>query len=552
MPLATHKNSEGLSFEIDRPCPYYLPGDNIAGRVILNTADDAAIGKVAVTFYGRVKSRIIQHHGQSTTVHRGRVKLFEFETLLYEGVYTHKQGTFTWPFNFTVPTKATPETILAGEKFKPKAKYISTEDALSLDLTLPASVYNSRDYIGRQVECYVEYVLEATVSEPEGQRYIRKAKSKSSHYPIIFRPLPPPTPIEDFNLVASSRTVTISSLKLLPENANTSLGFRDRARSIFSRDSVPKFCFDIKVEVPTTIQTFHPNPIPFLITATPGTGGTTLDPSLPSPEITLKAASVALKVFVECRAPGVWSDTKTYTIPLLKDRILNQPLTLTPATSLSGVESPSATAPSHTLDLGRLADLRVGNAKLGSRIESPLTPSFTSFNVSRHYQLTWSLEIAVADKTETLNSKTEMFTRRKGEDVAVVGPPESGGVEARGYAEGEAEDDNALTAADSGESERSSGISFWRRPRRSGEGSTGEKEKPVVLSAETTGESARERKEREARAERERNLAPERDEAPPRFETGYQHPFSDQPLQVRGRTEAEGEGEGEGLPKYQP
>ena len=67
MGLTKTEDSPGLSFEINKPQPHYSPGDTISGRVVLNTADEVALGKVVVSFWGRAKSRIIQQHGQAVT-----------------------------------------------------------------------------------------------------------------------------------------------------------------------------------------------------------------------------------------------------------------------------------------------------------------------------------------------------------------------------------------------------------------------------------------------------------------------------------------------------
>lgn len=67
MGLTKTETSPGLSFELDSSKSHYSPGDIISGRVVLNTADEVALGKVVVSFWGRAKSRIIQQHGQAVT-----------------------------------------------------------------------------------------------------------------------------------------------------------------------------------------------------------------------------------------------------------------------------------------------------------------------------------------------------------------------------------------------------------------------------------------------------------------------------------------------------
>ncbi|OQU99833.1 Arrestin or S-antigen, domain-containing protein [Cladophialophora immunda] len=462
MGLTKAENSPGLSFEFNNTRQHYSPGDVISGRVILNTAADSAIGKLVVSFWGRAKSRIIQQHGQTVTYHRGRTQLFKKELLLYEGQYTHKPGSFSWPFEFVVPEHAEATSILSGERWKPKDHYRATTDENNLDLTLPPSCYHRRHMFGRQAECFIEYVLDATLTEPEGLHHIRGPQSKVSSYPIVFHPLSTPEPIENYSLTTDQRLFTISTLKLLPEHAGTSLGFRDRARSIFQRDSIPRFSFSLAVQAPGIIQLFHPNHIPFLITATPDLSpeNTTIDTSTSLPTVILRSAKIELKTHVRCRAAGTFADSKTYEIPVLPSKALNHPLIMTHGTT---------TASEATLDLGKLCDLHLGNAKLGSRLETPMCPNFTTYNVSRSYQLLWELEIECAEKTEKFSSV------KNGPEIAIILPPATVRVESE-------LDGNLLLGGDlmqalSTESTGSGSSSgFWSR--RSHEGrAAGEKEK---------------------------------------------------------------------------
>ena len=263
---------------------------------------------------------------------------------------------------------------------------------------------------GRHAECFIEYVLDVTLLEPEGLHKLRGPQSKVTTHPIIFHPLSTPEPIQNYNFTTDQRLFTISTLKLLPEHAGTNLGLRDRARSIFQRDSVPKFSFNIVVQAPSTIQLMHPEPIPFLITATPdlSPGLTTIDTSTSLPALILKAAKVELKTYIRCRAAGTFSDSKSHEITMLSYKTLNQPLTM-----VHGMTS----ATEGTLNLGQLCDLRLANAKLGSRLETPLTPNFTTYNVSRSYHLLWELEIECAEKTEKFSSV------KNGPECTVILPP---------------------------------------------------------------------------------------------------------------------------------
>ncbi|KIV97720.1 hypothetical protein PV10_01433 [Exophiala mesophila] len=480
MGLTKTENSPGLSFDIQNPRQVYSPGDVIRGQVVLNTAEDSAIGKIAVNLWGRTKSRIIQQHGQAVTYHRGRTTLFDLEQVLYEGQYTHKPGTFSWPFEFIIPSQADPTSVLAGDKWKPKDHFsgTTTADEDGLNLVLPPSNHHSRIMFGRQAECFVEYVLSTTLTEPEGLHKIRKPQSKTSTLPLTFHPLSTPEPIQDWGLIEDSRLITISTLKLLPEHAGTSLGLRDRARSLFHRDSIPKYSFTLKVEAPTTIQLLHPTPIPFLITLTPDQTpeNTTVDTSTGFPRVVLRNASIQLKTHVRCRAAGTYSERKTYELPILAKKSLDQPL------------SPSLKLDSDTdtrLDLGALCDLRLGNANLGSKLETPLCPSFNTFNVAREYFLTWDLEVECAEKVEKFSSK------KNGDPTTVILP--AGTTQSSFPSSGVGNDYLGADLAHA-TSVTSSSNGLWNRRRVSGEdamsamptgSSRGEKEKPGFTPTST-------------------------------------------------------------------
>lgn len=389
MGLTAASNSPGLSFDIENPRQHYSPGDTISGNILLNTAADVAIGNVSISFWGRAKTKIVQSHGQSSSIHRGRTLFFNTTKVLYQGQYTHKAGSFEWPFEFTVPDQADPASILSGQKWKPKDHFRSTTDTGDLDLTLPPTTYRRRDHAGRRVECFVEYVLEATLAEPAGVHRILGPKVKKSTYPIVFHPMSTPEPIQNYGLETNTRPTMITTLKLLPEHAGTTLGIRDRARSIFQRQTIPRFSFSLTVQAPTIIQLFHPDPIPFFIDVRPDPSPWNTTIEAPFPEIVLRSVKVELRTEIRCRADH-FADSNSYKIPVFSHNTLIHALTLTEETP--------------PINIGALFDFRVGNAKLGSKLEAPLCPNFTSYNIAREYYLNWELEVECAGKKETFRS----------------------------------------------------------------------------------------------------------------------------------------------------
>jgi hypothetical protein len=258
-------------------------------------------------------------------------------------------------------------------------------------------------------QSFVEYVVEVKLTEPEGLHRIRGPQSKVSTYPITFVPTRPTEPIHDWHLQAEQRLCTISTLKLMPEHAGTSLGFRDSMRSIFQRSSLPHFSFGIEVQTPGVIQLLHPESIPFLVRVTPDLDPerTTIDPASELAQLVLRAATMEIKVKQRCRARHTSEHCNSYEITLMDKRDMNLPLRLT--TDKSPVSET-------TLDLAHIHPMRLGNMTLGKEVEQPLCPSFKSYNVSRMYYLSWELEISCAGKTEKFKSA------KHGPEVQVILP----------------------------------------------------------------------------------------------------------------------------------
>lgn len=178
---------------------------------------------------------------------------------------------------------------------------------------------------------------------------------------------------------------------------------------------------------------------------------------------------------MRCRASGTFADSKSYEIPILSYKILDHPLKLTSSTPLSFSNDPSSGEEEEALNLGPLCDLRLGNAKLGSRLETPLTPNFNTYNVARTYNLTWELELECAEKVEKFSSV------KNGPECAVILPPattvETESTPPEGNTLLGTDLAQAMSTASTG-SGSGSGSGFWTRRSNEGRGGAGgEKEK---------------------------------------------------------------------------
>jgi hypothetical protein len=268
MPQAKTKNAPGLEILLHSssshphppPSPTYnpifRPGSTITGTVVLTSTSDVPIGSVSIAFYGRAKVKIVQHHGQSHSEYRSRANLFCVEQQLFEGGYTFKPGKREWHFSLQCPEDVDWECLTGdvdeGSKLKMrmkgKGKFRARDGFLDTESTrrgigdqgLPPAMKYYHGMFGRQAWAFVEYVLAATVTEPESGSGIAGGvfgkvtgpKKRISTRVIRFVPEATQDLLTDWNLTPTASRPVIKSSKLLNAASTSDRG----SGSIFSRE----------------------------------------------------------------------------------------------------------------------------------------------------------------------------------------------------------------------------------------------------------------------------------------------------------------------------
>jgi len=168
LPFRLFSMSSSLQIELDNPQPYYCFGDVLSGHVILETFTDRAIGSTTINLFGRAKTKVIRDpHGQSRRVYRGRANFFDIPQVLYQGHHTHKAGTFSWTFSFTIPDH--PLIIQDGDKWSRSQGFLSSEDDTFEHTLPPTFAYRHRGFTKRW-QAYIEYYLKVVIIVPPGDR----------------------------------------------------------------------------------------------------------------------------------------------------------------------------------------------------------------------------------------------------------------------------------------------------------------------------------------------------------------------------------------------
>ena len=267
MPRAKTKNAPGLEILLHRPQdppnstalssptpanynPTYRPGNTITGTVSLTSTSDVPIGTVDIKFYARAKVKIVQNHGESTSEYRSRANFFTLEQTLFEGGYTFKPGKWDWPFAFACPTRADAQRLRGGTdkkgrakvRFKPRGEeFLNTEGPEKeagrdeaqykeyvSEHALPATMNYYHGMFGRQAWGYVEYVLVATLTEPEsgsgsgGGMFKTSPKKRVSTRALTFVAEQKQDVIKDWGLTTETHRPTIRSSKLITAAGSSS------------------------------------------------------------------------------------------------------------------------------------------------------------------------------------------------------------------------------------------------------------------------------------------------------------------------------------------
>src|SRR5882672_1240409 len=96
-----------LQIELLESRSTFRPGATINGTVKLTSKTDEGISAVKISFRGRCKVKLRSSEHYTTRSYRSSGIYFLEELSLYDkGKFTHKAGTYSWPFTFTFPQHA--------------------------------------------------------------------------------------------------------------------------------------------------------------------------------------------------------------------------------------------------------------------------------------------------------------------------------------------------------------------------------------------------------------------------------------------------------------
>jgi hypothetical protein len=417
MPRSGLQTSDSLGIEIENFQASYAPGDTIIGRVTRNESLNVAAAGVAIKLFGRAKTKITRSGTESKSNYRGRAVFLEVQEVLHRGKILSADGIrHSWPFSITIPTASQPGFESPGGEWSEEEDFLGSYKVDVTKHQLPSAFYftGSDWFTGTKVESFVEYVLKAQIDNSDSDKAGRVLAETTM--PLFVSRPSTEFPIETHKIWIVAFEHQVKSLRLLPAHADKKLTMRQRSRMLFQPSTTPKYGFSVELEYPNTIQLSHPKPAPLTIHIKPNrvrtshefcsdTSARTID-ALTLPPVKLVALKLELRATVKSRAHSTFGTTNTtkhrdYDITYYEPF----PSPVIPAIQTGGKAINGPTP----LDLGSLIMHSYGASALNTnpvRFETPVYPTFSTYNINLSYEFRWTVVIECAGERENFHADT--------------------------------------------------------------------------------------------------------------------------------------------------
>jgi hypothetical protein len=253
----------------------YTAGDVVSGQVVLSSTEDLTVKTVQIYFIGRSKTNLPTKESDGQRMHRGDIKFFHYQRLLYSGKYTLKANVYSWPFDFTFPSHADPN--LGDRVFDKFPPFLGFGVAYSLPPTFDCYYGDNKGKI--------EYKLEAS-SVLDGSF----SHSKLEHIcPLRYMPLRTETITDTTPSHRIDASYTANTLRLLPDKQE--LKFRDKMHKFFKSTTLPSATFALRTTCPRVTYLNRRLPVTIVVVSLKCSDEVTTEPDIYITGLTIKIDS---------------------------------------------------------------------------------------------------------------------------------------------------------------------------------------------------------------------------------------------------------------------
>lgn len=400
MPQAILQSSPDLAINLAKGQSSFIAGDTISGQVSRKSHLVDPGATVSIRLFGRAKLKIHFSGGMTHVEYISRFPFFGTSSeiqKLHRGpihIPPNSAEPGSWPFAITLPSHPDAASLKRGNEGE--RTYLPLNDVHTHGL--PPTFYVKASSVGRFIEGYVEYYLEATLAG-SGKKY-------QATHPLCVRSISSRTPITNFKTTHRSELTQRVASPRLVSGPDSRISVGQKMKKILGSSQIPRYAFTLQLDFATVLQIGSPHTIPLQLTAS-SIWKETSETLRKAPEIVVKRFTLTLLSTTHCKSRRLAdevSETLRFTLAKYTSRKTRGGNALAMDTLVvpgDGVDPP--------IDLG---------AALG--IKTPMTssaasiyPTFTTYNMRNEHHLEWKLVLGIAGEVAEYEGR---------QPVTVIGP----------------------------------------------------------------------------------------------------------------------------------
>jgi hypothetical protein len=337
----------------------FIPGDRVAGKVVLTLTEDENVESVVIDFKGKCQTKIVTDNGQNRRTYTYECVFFAQQRVLFKGPFKMRADTYEYPFAFQFPEKLNHTN---GE-FRDNnwAPTYSTNGPKPLPPTCSTLGYNGI--------CEIYYHLTARVPRTFADW---KDKHDLNFTPsrAILHPAPLPKKSNEYNGSTYHR-----HYRLTDEGTCRTLTTRESIKEAFRHHAATSTVnFTFNATAPTAIVIGRPYAVDLTITSPDEATGNIMPPFI------VKTWVLILNTRTDIRVPALLSDRQK----LMETNITISSGTLNCLTPLN-------------------KQLRIANLFPKDKIYAP--PTFECIAVRRSYDLELKVDVECLGETSKFKVK---------------------------------------------------------------------------------------------------------------------------------------------------
>ncbi|CAL5868292.1 uncharacterized protein PFLUO_LOCUS2516 [Penicillium psychrofluorescens] len=424
MPQATLQRSPELTIVLDKGTTF-RGGETIRGHVIRKSPFVDPDASILIRLYGRTKVKIRFNSGMTHREYRSCFNFFggssEFHKIHQGPIHIPPNSSENdrWPFAIALPKH--PDLASLKRNNEDERSYLTLSDASSQGL--PPTFYVRAHSVGRVVEGYVEYHLEATLLG-SGKKNSGKQGNQATQ-PLCVRPISSPNPITDFDTKHHSefRQRIVSQRLVLGVDSKIPVG--QRIKKMLGSSQIPGYSFSLQLDFATILQIGNPSTIPLRLQVKTMWEDTSEILRKKPQMIVVKQFTLTLLSTTHYTSkrlrPDELKDTSSliladYTRKQVHKEAYNASPTpsgvkadVPPSVDTLFVPQDNASPP---IDLGIALGIQTPMSCKGAEIY----PTFTTYNIKNEHHLEWKLDLSIAGEIAKYEGK---------QPVTVIGPSSS-------------------------------------------------------------------------------------------------------------------------------